>query len=133
MKTLADVEECVPQTAAVEHAPPLSPDTSIDLAHLARMTLGEASLEHEVLSLFDRQAVMLLARMASEPPKVIAALAHTLIGSARGIGAWRVADAAEAVERLAAQDAHDGLTGAIKRLASAVEEARAEIARTLVA
>src|SRR6478736_9715474 len=95
MKTLADVEERVPQTAAVEHAPPLAPDASIDLAHLARMTLGEASLEHEVLGLFDRQAVMLLARMASEPPKVIAALAHTLTGSARGIGAWKVADAAE--------------------------------------
>ena len=41
----------------------LPPEQTIDLAHLARMTCGEKSLEAEVLSLFDRQAGMLLARM----------------------------------------------------------------------
>ena len=44
--------------------PPLaSADTPIDRNHLTRMTLGDASLEREVLALFDRQAAMLLARM----------------------------------------------------------------------
>ena len=65
------------------------------------MTFGERKLESEVLDIFDCQAGMLVARMANEPPQVVAALAHTLIGSARGVGAWKVAEAAEALERLA--------------------------------
>jgi HPt (histidine-containing phosphotransfer) domain-containing protein len=71
---------------------------AIDLAHLARMTLGDSNLEAEVLGLFQRQAELLLARMTSAPPAATAAFAHTLKGSARGIGAWRVAAAAQAVE-----------------------------------
>jgi HPt (histidine-containing phosphotransfer) domain-containing protein len=127
MKTLADAKRRAPQTPAVDRAPPIAPDAPIDLVHLAQMTLGDTSLEREVLDLFDRQVVMLLGRMGNEQPRVVAALAHTLIGSARGIGAWKVAEAAEAVERLAARDV-PALTGAIERLASAVDEARAVIA-----
>src|SRR2546425_11929077 len=82
-------------------APPLAPDQpAIDLAQLARMTLGEGSLEQEVLRLFDLQAGILLARMRHAAPNAVAALAHTLTGSARGIGAWNVAAAAEDVEQL---------------------------------
>ncbi len=78
-------------------APSLAPDDRpIDLVHLARMTLGDRSLEREVLQLFDRQSALLIARMRSAAPPGIATLAHTLKGSARGIGAWRVARAAEA-------------------------------------
>ena len=73
----------------------------IDRTHLARMTMGEKHLEAEVLALFDRQAGALLARMQGAPPKGAAALAHTLAGSARGIGAWEVARAAQEVERAA--------------------------------
>ena len=84
-------------------APPLAPVVQpIDLDHLARMTLGDRSLECEVLALFDRQAGMLLGRMRDATPAAIAATAHTLKGSARGIGAWRVAQAAEALEQAAA-------------------------------
>src|SRR5436853_4860717 len=85
---------------AVGHsAPPLSPgQPAVDLAHLARMTLGEKGLEREVLDLFERQADMLLARMAVEEPRMVGALAHTLAGSASGIGARRVAGAATALE-----------------------------------
>ena len=69
----------------------------IDLDHLSRMTLGERRREREVLALFDRQADILLERMNSAAPAGVATLAHTLKGSARGIGAWAVASAAEAV------------------------------------
>ena len=73
-------------------APPLAPiDRPIDLEHLSRMTLGERSLEREVLQLFDRQAGMLMVRMEQSSAANIAAAAHTLMGSARGIGAWSVA------------------------------------------
>src|SRR5262245_35660445 len=70
--------------------PPAAGERPIDLVHLARMTLGDRSLEREVLALFDRQAGMLLVRMQQAARTGICAAAHTLKGSARGIGAWRV-------------------------------------------
>jgi HPt (histidine-containing phosphotransfer) domain-containing protein len=77
----------------------------IDDHHLERMTLGDTSLEREVLEIFARQLMLLLPRVAGGEPAVAAAAAHTLKGSARGIGAWRVADAADRVEEVAAQGA----------------------------
>jgi len=123
-----------PGSAAVQSdgAPPLAPaDPVIDLAHLSRMTLGERDLESDVLRLFDLQAGMLLARIASEPPKAIAGFAHTLCGSARGIGAWRVAEAAERIERLATSPGPTTLTAALNHLTAAVTEAQAAIAELL--
>jgi HPt (histidine-containing phosphotransfer) domain-containing protein len=113
-------------------APPLVPaDQAIDLEHLARMTLGEHALEREVLSLFDRQAGMLLGRMRDAGPAIMAAFAHTLKGSARGIGAWRVAEAAEALESGAAAASPDAADGSLQRLVAAVDEVKAEIAAIL--
>jgi len=103
-------------------------EPAIDLEHLARMTLGEPGLDHEVLILFERQAGILLARMRNAPAPVVAAFAHTLKGSARGIGAWRVAEAAGAVETQAAQPDDRAAADALARLAVAVEEAKALIA-----
>jgi HPt (histidine-containing phosphotransfer) domain-containing protein len=104
---------------------------SIDLEHLARMTLGERSLEAEVLVLFDRQAAVLLAHMRDSTPAAVAAFAHTLKGSARGIGAWRVAAAADAVEMQATGVDAGGVAGAVGELSAAVEEAKAAIADRL--
>jgi Hpt domain len=106
---------------------------SIDLAHLARMTLGERSLEAEVLVLFDRQADVLLAHMRDSTPAAVAAFAHTLKGSACGIGAWRVAAAAEAVEIQATRVDAGGVAGAVGMLSAAVDEAKAAIADRLQA
>jgi HPt (histidine-containing phosphotransfer) domain-containing protein len=109
-------------------APSLVPDDRpIDLVHLARTTLGDRSLEREVLQLFDRQSTLLIARMRSAAPGGIATLAHTLKGSARGIGAWRVARAAEALEVADALE----VSVALDRLAAASDEARAVIAELL--
>ena len=111
-------------------APSLAPDDRpIDLVHLARTTLGDRSLEREVLQLFERQSGMLIARMRSAAPAGIATLAHTLKGSARGIGAWRVARAAEQVELAGARDGEIG--HALERLSAASEEARVVIADLL--
>jgi HPt (histidine-containing phosphotransfer) domain-containing protein len=110
---------------------PTPVETVIDLDHLARMTLGEASLEAEVLTLFDRQAAVLLAHMRDAPPAAVAAFAHTLKGSARGIGAWRVAEAAAVVEMNAVHPDADGAAQAAARLAAAVNEVRAAIAERL--
>jgi HPt (histidine-containing phosphotransfer) domain-containing protein len=79
-------------------SPPLVPDDGpIDIAHLKRMTLGDAGLEREVLAMFGRQAVGLIDALAGLPADA-AELAHTLNGSARAIGAFGVADATEALE-----------------------------------
>jgi HPt (histidine-containing phosphotransfer) domain-containing protein len=107
---------------------PLAPgDRPIDLVHLARMTLGDRGLEREVLQLFDRQSTLLIARMRAAAPGGVAMLAHTLKGSARGIGAWRVARAAEALEVADALE----VSVALDRLAAASDEARAVIAELL--
>ena len=79
-------------------SPPLAPDDGpIDLEHLRRMTLGDAGLEREVLAMFSAQAVSLIDALATLPADA-GALAHTLKGSARAIGAFRVADAAACLE-----------------------------------
>ena len=109
-------------------APSLAPDDRpIDLVHLARTTLGDRSLEREVLQLFDRQSSLLIARMRTAAPASIGLIAHTMKGSARGIGAWRVARAAEAVELAEGAE----LGAALDRLACAAEEARSVITELL--
>ena len=113
-------------------APALAPDDRpIDLVHLARTTMGDRSLEREVLQLFDRQSTLLIARMRSAAPAGVATLAHTLKGSARGIGAWRVARAAEALE-LAGSGGAAAVGAALDRIAAASDEARAVIAELLL-
>jgi HPt (histidine-containing phosphotransfer) domain-containing protein len=78
--------------------PPLAPgDDAIDLDHLQRMTLGDVGLRREVLAMFLRQTNELLVTLAAGPGDG-AALAHTLKGSARAIGAFGVAVAVEAFE-----------------------------------
>ena len=106
-------------------SPPLAPDDGpIDIAHLHRMTLGDSALEREVLAMFAAQAVGLIGALAVLPSDA-AVLAHTLKGSARGIGAFRVADAAENLEdALRAGGAPSQPLAALK---DAVAEARAAI------
>jgi hypothetical protein len=125
------MEPTADAAAPVDALPPASIEAAIDLEHLARMTLGERSLEAEVLKLFDRQAAVLLAHMREAAPPAVAAFAHTLKGSARGVGAWRVAAAAEAVEIGAAHCDAGEVAGALARLAGAVAEASAVIAAWL--
>jgi hypothetical protein len=117
-------------TAAPTDAP-VPVETVIDLDHLAHMTLGEADLESEVLTLFARQAAILLVRMRDAPPAAVAAFAHTLKGSARGIGAWRVAEAADAAEKTALHRNAGAAARAVAKLAAAVDEAKAVIADRL--
>lgn len=117
------------ETLTVIDAPSLAPDERpIDLVHLARTTMGDRSLEREVLQLFDRQSTLLIARMRAASPGGIAYLAHTMKGSARGIGAWRVARAAEALELAGGAD---DTARALDQLAAASDEACALIAELL--
>lgn len=126
--TATETGERTAEQALGHSAPPLSPEQpAVDLAHLARMTLGEKALEREVLDLFELQADMLLAHMAAEDPRMLGALAHTLAGSASGIGAWKVAEAATVLERAAAVPGTAALDGLIDHLAAVVAEVHAAI------
>jgi len=98
----------------------------LDRGHLLRMTFGDRSLEREVLQLFDRQAELLMERMRKSDPAAVATLAHTLKGSAVGVGAVRVARAAANAELVATRAPHE-CSRAIGQLTAAVDEARAQI------
>jgi hypothetical protein len=116
--------------AALKATLKIEPETAaaIDRDHLSRMTFGERGLQRELLELFDRQATILLARLRDGAPAAM--LAHTLKGSATGIGAWDVARAASALEG-ASSPAERGL--ALDSLSSAVDAVRAEITGLLAA
>lgn len=110
-------------------SPPLVPEESaIDVEHLGRMTLGEAALEVEVLALFAAQSGELIARLKTMPADA-GALAHTLKGSARAIGAFRVAEAALGLE--AAMKNGGDIASTLTRLQETVAEARETIGRML--
>jgi len=108
--------------------------TVIDEGHLGRMTLGDRCLEREVLQIFVGQTGIMLGRISGVEPALAAAAAHTLMGSARGIGAWRVAQAAERLERAAGEGGEGksaGLDEAIAELKAASVEASAAIGARL--
>lgn len=105
----------------------------IDEVHLRQMTLGDPRLEREVLQIFLRQTLVMLERIASAEPAVASAAAHTLMGSARGIGAWRLAGAAERLERASVVGNEESLYEAITELKAASLEASAAIAARLAA
>ncbi len=114
-----------PPILDVTPSPPLAPgEMPIDVAHLARMTLGDVALKHEVLAMFLKQTGELVGRLAADTDEG-AALAHTLKGSARAIGAFRVAACAEALESTIRQGCDP--SPALAALEAVVAEARAAI------
>lgn len=110
-------------------SPPLVPEPYvIDLEHLRRMTLGEPGLERQVLDMFRTQTAELVVRLQSIPADA-AALAHTLKGSSRAIGAFDVGNAAQELEM--ALTAKSDVTEPMRVLVSAIDDAYAEIALIL--
>ena len=70
----------------------------IDLVHLHTQTMGDASLETEVLQLFARHARSCLQDCAAGDAAAVSAAAHRLKGAAGAVGAFDVASAAAALE-----------------------------------
>jgi HPt (histidine-containing phosphotransfer) domain-containing protein len=103
----------------------------IDEDHLGRMTLGDRSLEREVLEIFVRQTAIMLGRISDAEPSLAAAAAHTLKGSARGIGAWRVAHAADRLEQAAGEGHRGDMDDAVEELKAASLEVSAAIGTRL--
>jgi HPt (histidine-containing phosphotransfer) domain-containing protein len=111
---------------AVQAAPETSPP--VDLQHLARYTLGNRALDIEILGLFLAQAPATIARLAAaDDHQQWREAAHTLKGSARGVGAWRLGDMAQAAERSAAWDDPGARSATIAQLRQALAAAEAFI------
>lgn len=104
-----------------------SGEPPIDWAHLDWMALGDHALAREVLGLFSRQIDVLVARMDAADPSEAMELAHTFKGSARSVGAWPLARAAEAVETAPPVER----ARAIAALAAVAAETRTAIAEIL--
>ena len=96
---------------------------AIDRRHLSRYTLGDPALEAEVLGLFAAQlpdTIDALKEACCERAWSMAA--HTLKGSARAVGAWRLAQLAEQAERAPCL-ATAGQAGLVAAIEAAAREA----------
>jgi HPt (histidine-containing phosphotransfer) domain-containing protein len=82
----------------------MSAQAAVDLAHLARYTGGDRSLNAEVLRLFVNQAAELIGQLQSvieaRDAKTWRHITHSMKGAARGIGAFELADVAADAEPL---------------------------------
>jgi HPt (histidine-containing phosphotransfer) domain-containing protein len=94
----------------------------IDLDHLHRQTMGDNALGREVLAMFVAQSLSVRDQLAGAEPRQRTLLAHGLKGAARGVGAFAIAECADAIER------NPGDVGHLELLASLVEDVRAFVA-----
>jgi HPt (histidine-containing phosphotransfer) domain-containing protein len=128
--TAQKLDPTIDESAAID----AGEDMVIDLVHLSRQTLGDTGLETELLRLFEGQAgafaVRLRAPAAPQDIKQRIVLAHTLKGSSRAIGAFALADAAEAYEDALRLDAPSG-EPSLRRLVAALERAQSKISQLL--
>lgn len=100
---------------------------AIDFNHLDAYTAGDHDLIHEVLRLFRGQVAQLIETLGSAPDaKTWKDTAHGIKGAARGIGAWRAAEAAAVVEHFNFADA-SGRAAALAGLAAAFRDVCSEI------
>jgi HPt (histidine-containing phosphotransfer) domain-containing protein len=105
---------------------PRSKARPIDLVHLRKQTFGDRNLEQEVLGMFLQQAQAVKERLSGSNKEERVMLAHGLRGSAGGVGAFAVADAAAAVER----DPHDkGLANSLSKRIDEMRDFVASICR----
>ncbi len=124
-----DVDVGVEAVDQLHMTPQSTAKSPIDREHLSRYTLGDTALEHEILELFVGQLPKSMEALRhATSQKDWHAAAHSLKGSGRAVGAWRVAEIAAYAEKV-----HDGPSGpdgqrAIGLLEEATQEVTAYIA-----
>lgn len=94
----------------------------LDLQHLSRQTMGDRALEEEVLAMFSHHIGTVRDSVAAADEVERRRLAHTLKGSALGVGAFALADCAARMEA----DPNDKAT--LSRLTALINETRDFIA-----
>lgn len=98
----------------------------IDMDQLEKQTFGDRALEQDVLSMFSHQAGVALETIATSDAVARKRMAHTLKGSARSVGALRLA---ALCERLEAAPMDTRTHGALAREVGAVRDFIASICR----
>lgn len=97
----------------------------VDLKHLRRYTLGDVKLEKEVLELFLAQLPQTIAALnGAKSDSEWRIAAHTLKGSGRAVGAWRLARLAEQAERVVVIKNRPVCGETVKRIEEAADEAK---------
>lgn len=127
---VVDMDTCV-ATDGEHPAAPAPNETAVgplDLAHLTRYTLGDRDLERVILELFVGEMPRTIDKLRhASTSRDWCMAAHTLKGSCRAVGAWRLAQMAEQAERLGGvADAH-ACASAVRRIEDAGAEAEAFI------
>jgi Hpt domain len=104
----------------------------VDLAHLNRMTGGDSALASEVLGLF-REQWDLWVRLLDPTTDTLdwGNAAHTIKGSARGIGAWQLGEICGQAEEAArtSELTRDQKRGWLNAISNEMDSVIAEIAR----
>lgn len=101
-------------------------DLVVDLDHLAQYTSGDRALEAELFDLFLSNGKTYVAAMRAAPDLAEwRQAAHTLKGSARGIGAMVVARLSEESEALPADPSAEEKARLTEELAAALAEVEA--------
>jgi HPt (histidine-containing phosphotransfer) domain-containing protein len=101
---------------------------AVDFSHLESFAAGDAVLVEEVLALFREQASLWVRLLDPEgPDEGWRDAAHTLKGSALGVGAFQLAEACSAAEAAAGLDL-GGKAVLLDRVRDALDAALADVA-----
>lgn len=120
-----------PEQAAANNADGGSVKAVVDLAHLNQYTLGDLSLQSELLQLFRVQLKNQTEDLVSCSDATLwKSAVHTLKGAARSVGAAQVAEVSEAMERVPFSDAA-GRAAVLSRLVAARAGFEAQIEQFL--
>jgi HPt (histidine-containing phosphotransfer) domain-containing protein len=98
----------------------------IDISHLDQYTLGDKSLQTELLQLFRIQLKdQMNELMACEDADAWRSAAHMLKGASRAVGAWQISEIAEALEDISHDDtaSRTALIGQLLSASAAFEQA----------
>jgi hypothetical protein len=101
-------------------------DRVFDQAHFAMMTAEDAALQVELIGLFREQALLWRRLLIPDAPThTWRDAAHSVKGTARGLGLWALAEACENVEALAQAGAVEGrwVSEQLARVRGRLEEA----------
>lgn len=111
------------------------PPETFDRAHFAMMTGDDAALQVEILAIFRVQAALWGRLLIPDAPtSVWADAAHTVKGSAKGLGLWRLAEVCEDAESLGRAGAVEGapVKAVLSRVRHALDEALQALERSAV-
>lgn len=108
----------------------MSKTAILDRAHLRQAAFDDRALMQEVLGLFRGQAELWSRLLRPDrPDRGWVDAAHSLKGSARGIGAWKLAEACDLAEKLGRQPSPSIVEVSVRLqdLRSALDDALVEV------